>query len=68
MTPLTTLKDALLRCHAAAGDLGIAGVLVHALSEGARAFYQHAGFVPSPIHPLTLLLPLGAIAAVLVTR
>ena len=62
------LKDALLRCLAAAAGVGIAGVLVHALSDDARAFYQRAGFVPSPIHPLTLLLPIGAIDAALVTR
>ena len=59
------LKDALLRCHAAAAGVGIAAVLVHALSDDARAFYERAGFVPSPIHPLTLLLPIGAIDAAL---
>lgn len=59
------LKDALVRCHTAASGVGIAAVLVHALPDAARAFYQHAGFVPSPIHPLTLLLPIGAIDAAL---
>jgi GNAT superfamily N-acetyltransferase len=62
------LKDALLRCLAAAAGVGIAAVLVHALSEDARAFYQRAGFVPSPIHPLTLLLPIRAIDATLAIR
>jgi GNAT superfamily N-acetyltransferase len=62
------LQDALLRCHGAADDVGIAGVLVHALSDNARAFYEQAGFLPSPIHPLTLVLPIGAVHRALVTR
>jgi hypothetical protein len=34
-------------------------MLVHALDERACGFYERYGFVRSPIHPLTLLLPLG---------
>ncbi len=56
------LKDALLRCRAAAVEIGFVAVLVHALSENAKAFYQRAGFLESPIHPLTLVLPIKSIS------
>jgi len=56
---------ALLRCHAAASELGIAAVLVHALSEPAKELYLHAGFVESPSDPLTLLLPVREIGRIL---
>jgi hypothetical protein len=29
-------------------------MLVHAISDEARAFYEHWGFKPSPIDPMTL--------------
>jgi GNAT superfamily N-acetyltransferase len=62
------LRDALLRCHAAASGIGIAGVLVHALSNEAKAFYERAGFLSSPIHPLTLVLPIAALASAVSVR
>jgi hypothetical protein len=34
-------------------------MLVHALDERACGFYECYGFARSPIHPLTLMLPLG---------
>ena len=33
-------------------------LLVHALDDKAKQFYLHYGFVESPLHPLTLMLPL----------
>lgn len=59
------LKDALVRCHVAASELGIGAVLVHALSEPAKQFYLRAGFVKSPTHPLTLFLPMREIDRIL---
>jgi GNAT superfamily N-acetyltransferase len=52
------LRDAVERTRSASAILGIRGLLVHALSEQAKAFYQHYGFVASPTRPLTLVLSL----------
>lgn len=52
------LRDAVERTLAAGGILGIRGLLVHALSDEARAFYQRYGFVASPTRPSTRVLSL----------
>lgn len=49
-------RDAALRVLAAADTIGIRGILVHAISEEARAFYTALGFEPSPADPMTLLV------------
>jgi GNAT superfamily N-acetyltransferase len=49
------LRDALARTHRVAQELGIVGVLVHAISEEAKSFYQRWGFVEAPSHPMTLV-------------
>jgi GNAT superfamily N-acetyltransferase len=49
------LKDAVFRTAQAAEILGIRGLLVHAISNEAKAFYEHHGFTPSPSNPMTLL-------------
>jgi len=48
------LKDAMLRTLSAADSLGIRVLLVHALDDRARAFYERHGFEPSPTDPLNL--------------
>lgn len=53
------LQDAVIRTKAAAEILGIRGLLVHAISEEAKAFYERYGFLASPVEPMTLILPLG---------
>jgi GNAT superfamily N-acetyltransferase len=50
------LKDALTRIAQAAEIVGARAVLVHAIDEPARQFYQHFDFEPSPIHELQLML------------
>jgi GNAT superfamily N-acetyltransferase len=50
------LKDALLRIEKAADILGIRAVLVHAIDENARSFYERYDFEPCPDDPLHLLL------------
>jgi GNAT superfamily N-acetyltransferase len=50
------LKDALLRIVAAAEEIGVRAVLVHALDEQARNFYLHHGFYESPTNDLTLMV------------
>jgi GNAT superfamily N-acetyltransferase len=52
------LQDAVVRTAQAAGILSMRGLLVHALSMEAKAFYEHHGFVASPTQPLTLILSL----------
>lgn len=54
------LQDAVLRTGQAATILGIRGLLVHAISDEAKAFYEHYGFQCSPNHPMTLVLSLKA--------
>ena len=50
------LRDAILRTLQAAELGGIRAVLVHAISEDGRRFYERHGFIPSPIDPMTLMI------------
>lgn len=50
------LRDAVLRTLQAAKIGGIRAILVHAISEEARRFYQRYGFAVSPVDPLTLMI------------
>ena len=50
------LKDALKRSVQAADTISARAVLVHAIDEEAKAFYQHFGFEVSPTHELHLML------------
>jgi GNAT superfamily N-acetyltransferase len=50
------LRDAVLRVLAAADTIGIRALLVHAISEDAKRFYERHGFRPSPIDPMTLMI------------
>ena len=50
------LRDAVLRTMQAADIAGIRAMLVHAISEDAKLFYQRCGFQPSPLDPLTLMI------------
>lgn len=52
------LQDAVERVQSVARNAGVRALLVHALNERARQFYEHYGFRASPIHPMTLMLPL----------
>ncbi len=49
------LRDAILRTRAAAEFGGVSGLLVHALSEDAKRFYAHRGFVECPSNSMTLV-------------
>ncbi len=53
------VKDASLRILQAAETIGVRGVLVHALSAEAAAFYRAAGFEASPLDPATLMATLA---------
>jgi len=50
------LKDALSRVLAVSEHVGVRGMLVHAISEGAKHFYQQYGFQETPMESMTLVL------------
>jgi len=50
------LRDAVLRTLQAADIAGIRAMLVHAISEDAKRFYERCGFRPSPVDPMTLMI------------
>lgn len=52
------LHDAVLRCYRVAENIGVRAIVVHALTDAAKAFYQHHGFKPSSTQERTLFLPL----------
>lgn len=52
-------RDSALRVLNAAEAIGIRGMLVHAISDEAKAFYLALGFLESPLDAMTLLVTLG---------
>lgn len=59
------LRDAVLRVAAAAREIGVAAMLAHALNDRAKAFYVGAGFEPSPVDPMVLILRIKDINALI---
>lgn len=59
------LRDAVLRTVQAADIAGIRVILVHAISEAAKRFYEKYGFVASPIDPLTVMVTVGEAVKIL---
>ena len=58
-------RDCALRVAHAADSIGIRGIVVHAISEQAKAFYLALGFDPSPAEPMTLMITLADIRSLL---
>lgn len=54
------LQDAVNRAMSVAEDAGVRALLVHALNDKAKNFYEHYGFQPSAVHPMMLMLRLPA--------
>ena len=50
------LVDALMCIDEAADIIGVRAVLVHAIDDTARRFYEHFNFEPSPVDPFQLML------------
>ena len=50
------LRDAVLRTMQAAEIVGIRAILVHAISDRARIFYERCGFRSAPVDPMTLMI------------
>ena len=56
-------QDAARRTMHAAEAIGIRGLLVHALSEEAKAFYVRLGLDESPLDPMILMVTLADLQA-----
>jgi GNAT superfamily N-acetyltransferase len=50
------LRDAVVRTLQASEIAGVRGILVHAISETAKRFYEKYGFVASPVDPMTVMI------------
>jgi len=59
------LRDAVLRTVQAAEIVGVRAILVHAISERAKQFYEKCGFVSSPVDPMTLMITVAEAVKVL---
>ena len=55
------LQDAVNRAVAVSHNAGVRALLVHALHDRAKQFYEHYGFQISPAHPITLMLRLSSL-------
>ncbi|MGA2355519.1 MAG: GNAT family N-acetyltransferase [Terriglobales bacterium] len=62
------LRDAVVRTLQAAEIAGIRAILVHAISERARKFYEDCGLVASPMDRMTLMITVAEAAKAFVGR
>jgi predicted N-acetyltransferase YhbS len=53
------LRDAIVRTLQAAEIGGIRAILVHAISDDAKRFYERCGFSVSPVDPMTLMITIA---------
>jgi GNAT superfamily N-acetyltransferase len=58
-------RDCCLRVAQAADAIGIRGIVVHAVSEAAKAFYLALGFEESASDKMTLMVTLGDVRALI---
>lgn len=57
------LQDAVNRAVAVSQNAGVRALLVHALHDRAKQFYEHYGFQASPLQPMTLMLRLSSVTS-----
>jgi len=62
---VSLLRDAVLRVLGAASTVGVRAVLVHAMSDEAKQFYERFGLRASPIEPMTLMMTIEEIQKML---
>ena len=55
------LQDAVNRAVAVSQNAGVRALLVHALHDRTKQFYEHYGFQASSLHPMTLMLRLNTV-------
>jgi hypothetical protein len=58
-------RDGAYRVMQAAETIGIRGMLVHAISDDAKAFYLALGLSQSPLEPMTLMVTLADLRTIL---
>ena len=54
-------QDAVGRAVSVSLNAGVRALLFHVLHDRAKDFYEHYGFHPSPLDPMTLMLRLNAV-------
>ena len=59
------LRDAVLRTLQAAEIAGVRAILVHAISDPAKRFYEKYGFVASPVDPMTVMITTAEAAKII---
>ena len=59
------LRDAVLRVVGAAETIGVRALLVHAISDEAKAFYERWGFRASATDPMTLMITIEEVQRML---
>ncbi len=57
------MQDASKRVRQAADIIGLRGIVIHAISADAKAFYLALGFEVSPLQPMALMATLADIKA-----
>lgn len=57
------IRDAGYRVIQAADAIGIRGLIAHAISVEAKAFYEAAGFAQSSLDPMTMMITLADLKA-----
>lgn len=57
------LRDAVRRIQQVSHEIGIVGILVHAIADAAKRFYLRRGFVEAPSSPMTLVARLKDLEA-----
>ncbi len=57
------LQDAVKRAVVVSQNAGVRALLVHALHDRAKQFYEYYGFQVSPANPMTLMLRLGPVVS-----
>ena len=62
------LRDAVLRVIGAAETIGVRALLVHAISDEAKAFYERWGFTASAVDPMTLMITMEEAQRMLADR
>jgi len=53
------LRDAVLRTLQASAIGGIRAILLHAISDDAKRFYERCGFSESPLDPMTMMISIA---------
>jgi GNAT superfamily N-acetyltransferase len=56
------LKHFMLKALEVAGSVGVRVLLIHAKDDEALGFYEHYGFVESPLDPMVLIMLLGDVS------